>query len=34
MERYLVNTEIKVTPLRLPRRNEYDDVTCEWELRL
>jgi len=34
MERYLVNPKIKVTPLRLPPRNEYDDVGCEWELRL
>ena len=33
MERYLVNPEIKVTPLRLPPRNEHDDVDCEWDLR-
>jgi hypothetical protein len=34
MERYLVNDEIKVTPLRLPPRNESDDIDCEWEMRL
>ena len=34
MERYLVNPGIKVTPLRLPPRNESDDIDCQWELRL
>ncbi len=34
MEKYLVNPKIKVTPVRVPLRNEYDDVDCEWELRL
>jgi hypothetical protein len=34
MERYLVNPDIKVTLLGLPRRNQDDDVSCEWELRL
>ncbi|MDM8001204.1 MAG: hypothetical protein QUS33_14750, partial [Dehalococcoidia bacterium] len=34
LEKYLVNPRIKVTPLRVPPRNEYDDIDCEWELRL
>ena len=34
MEKYLVNPKIKVTPVRLPPRNEYDDIDCEWELKI
>ena len=34
LEEYLVNPKIKVTPLRLPPRNEYDDIDCGWELKL
>ncbi len=34
LEKYLVNPRIKVTPLRLSARNEYDDIDAEWELRL
>jgi hypothetical protein len=34
MEKYLVNPKIKVTPLRLPPRNDDDDIDCEWELKL
>jgi hypothetical protein len=34
MEKYLVNPKIKVTPLRLPPRNEYDDIDCEWDLKI
>jgi hypothetical protein len=30
----LVNPKITVTPLRVPPRNEYDDVDCEWDLKL
>jgi len=34
MEKYLVNPKIKVTPLRLPPRNDDDEIDCEWELAL
>jgi hypothetical protein len=34
LEKYLVNPKIKVTPLRVPPRNEYDDIACEWDLKL
>jgi hypothetical protein len=34
MEKYLVNPNVKVTPLRLPPRNDDDDIDCEWELKL
>jgi hypothetical protein len=34
LEKYLVNPKIKVTPLRVPPRNEYDDIDCEWELKI
>lgn len=34
LEKYLVNPKIKVTPLRVPPRNEHDDIDCEWELTL
>lgn len=34
LEKYLVNPKIKVTPLRVPARNEYDEINCEWDLKL
>jgi hypothetical protein len=34
MEKHLVNPKIKVMPLRLPPRNEYDDVDCERDLKI
>ena len=34
LEKCLVNPKIKVTPVRVPPRNEYDDIDCEWDLRL
>jgi len=34
MEKYLVNPDIKVTPLKLPPRQSPDDVACQWEFKL
>ena len=34
IERYLVNRNIKVTPLKLPPRKSPDDIACQWEFIL
>lgn len=34
LQKYLVNPRIRVTPLRVPARDEYDDIDAEWELSL
>jgi hypothetical protein len=34
IERYLVNRNIKVTPLKLPPRKSPDDIACQWEFTL
>jgi len=31
IERYLVNRKIKVTPLKLPPRDNPEDIACQWE---
>ena len=30
----LFNSDIKVTPLKLPPRDSNDDICCQWEFRL
>jgi len=34
IERYLVNRNIKVTPLKLPPRKSPDEIACQWEFIL
>lgn len=34
MERYLINPNIKVTPLKLPPRKSRDDIACQWEFKI
>jgi len=34
MEKYLVNPNIKVKPLKLPPRQSPDDIACQWEFTL
>jgi len=31
MERYMVNRKIKITPLKLPPRDNPEDIACKWE---
>jgi len=34
MERYLINPNIRVTPLKLPPRKNQDDIACQWEFKV
>ena len=34
MEKYLLNPNIKVTPLKLPPRKSQDEIACQWEFKL
>lgn len=31
IERYMINRRIKVSPLKLPPRNNPDEIACKWE---
>ncbi len=34
IERYLINPKIKVTPLKLPPRDNPEDIACKWEFKM
>ncbi|MFC2000798.1 DUF6125 family protein [Chloroflexota bacterium] len=34
LKKQLINPRIKVTPLKLPPRESYDEIACQWELKL
>jgi hypothetical protein len=34
MEKYLINPNIKVIPLKLPPRQNKSDIACQWEFKL
>lgn len=34
LQRYLVNSRIRVTPLQLPPRSSPEEIACRWELKI
>ena len=34
MRKYLINPKIKVTPLKLPPRDNPEEMACQWEFKL
>ena len=34
MEKYLINPNIQVTPLKLPPRKSKDEIACQWEFKI
>ena len=34
LEKQLINLKIKATPLKLPPRESYEEIACQWELKL
>ena len=34
MEKYVLNPDVKVIPLKLPPRQSPDDIACQWEFKL
>jgi hypothetical protein len=34
MKKYVINSKVKVTPLKLPPRQSPEDVACRWEFKM